>query len=286
MFEALGTSKAIGTHRNNPVPGSLFFDATRMRLSEILPRDLEVSHALILYAETRIDACKADLERSYEINVRSTKSVLDELVQYGVKPIFLSSDQVFDGEKGNYTEEDDPNPITVYGSQKLEIEEYLTQHCDDFAVLRLAKVFGTDPEDGTILSNWLRQIRNSDEIRCARDQVFSPIRVDDVVAVINAVIRQNLSGLFHVSNTESCSRLEMLRTLLDCLGTDAHVVECSIRDFDFLDPRPLDLSMNPRKVMEATGLEFRTIRECCEELGSRIGDTQPGTVMRKGGVHG
>ena len=154
-----------------------------MRLAEILPDRNEISHAVIFYAEAGIDECKADMERSNDINVRSTKQVIDDLDRMGVKPIFISTEYVFNGEKGGYTEEDQALPSTVYGSQKLEIEEYLADRCPDYAVLRLAKVFGTDPEEETILSGWLNQIKRGEEIRCARHQVFVPIHVDDAVAV-------------------------------------------------------------------------------------------------------
>jgi len=263
-------ANAIGTHMNNPVPGTVFYDATCMRLSDILPKDLKVSHAVIFYAVTEIDPCKAAPERSYEINIRSTKSIIDDLVQNNIKPVFISSEYVFDGIKGNYTEDDKASPTTVYGAQKLEIEKYLAQYCQDYAILRLAKVLGTDPEDGTILSNWLKQIRKSEEIYCADDQIFSPIHVDDVVAITSALVNLNASDIFHVSNVESCSRWGMLKTLLDSLEVDARVVKCRLGDLDFLDNRPLDLSMNPKKVIETTGITPRTVRSCCEEFSGKL----------------
>lgn len=235
-------------------------------MSDILPGSLDVSHAIICYAETAIDACKADLRHSREINVLSAKQVIDDLVGRGIKPIFFSSEYVFDGQRGNYTENDIANPTTVYGSQKFEIEDYLAAQSHAYAILRLAKVFGTKPADGTILTSWLEQIRDGDEIRCARDQVFSPIHVDDVVAVAKAVVRLDLSGIYHVCNPEAWSRLEMLRALLRSAGAEANVIECSIRDFDLLDDRPLDLSMDPAKVLAATGLLFRSVESCCDEI--------------------
>lgn len=270
IFQSFGPCEVVGTYKNHRVDGCVFFDASSMRLSDILKPNMQITHAVILYAEPKIDACKADLKRSYEINVRSTKVVIDDLVEMKVKPIFTSSEYVFDGEKGDYIEEDHPHPITVYGAQKLEIEQYLMNHCDDFAILRLAKVFGTNPQDGTILSGWMNQIQKGEEIRCAYDQVFSPIHVGDVVKVVNAVVRRNLHGLFHIANVEAVSRLEMLQMFIEVLELEARVVECSIKDFNFLDARPLNLSMIPKKIMEATGLKPRSIRDCCEGFATRL----------------
>jgi len=265
-LEFFGPDKALGTYNHNPAPGCVHFDCTKMRLADVLPAGAEFDHALVLYAEAGIDECKADLKRSHEINVRSTKQVIDDLHKLGIKPIFTSSEYVFNGKKGNYVEEDPAVPSTVYGSQKVEIEEYLEQSGKDFAVLRLAKVFGTDPQDGTILSSWIKQIGNGDELRCAGDQVFSPVHVDDVVAVSNSVIERGLNGIYNLGGPESFSRLGMLQKLVETMGVEANVVECSIKDFTFLDDRPLDLSMIPNKVLQATGLQFKTVQTSCETL--------------------
>ena len=62
----------------------------------------------------------------------------------------------------------------------------------------------------------------------------------------------------------------MLRTFLDVLGEKPQVIECSIKDFDFLDERPLDLSMEPGKVINATGLKFKTVGSSCEEVAQKM----------------
>lgn len=269
-FKAFGNARAMGTYRSTPIPGGIFFDPSRMRLEDILPRESSFSHAIVLFAQLGLDACKADLEASYEINVRCAKQTIDDLMKLGIKPIYASSQAVFDGEKGDYTEEDEPNPINVYGSQNFEVEQYLSQICEDYAILRLSTVIGSEPDDGTLISNWLKPIHLGEEIRCAGDEYFSPVHLDDVVAAIDAAIRLDLCGLYQVSSTESLSRLEMARTLVDCLETETNLVECSIRDFDFLDNRALNLSMNPTKIMAATGLQFKSVRCCCEKLAQYV----------------
>lgn len=261
-----GPGAYLGTYNRHAVAESLHFDATAMKLEDVLPPGQTFSHAIILFAEPDIDACKADLKRSYELNVRSAKSVIDSLVRKGIKPVFMSSEQVFNGKRGGYSEEDTPDPITVYGSQKLEVEEYLAENAEECAVLRLAKVFGTDPADNTLFSGWLRQIHRGEEIRCARDQFRSAVCIDDVVAACGATVSQNLSGTYHVSNPQSYSRLELLQILVERCGLPAKILECSIFDFPFVDNRARDVSMTPEKIMKTAGLTFRTIHDCCDEL--------------------
>ncbi len=277
LYEAYG-SDAIGTHCRHPWPGSVYFDARRMDLAEIVPRPAQISHAVICFAETNIDACKADPVRSEDLNVRRMIAVLDELISRRITPVFLSSEHVFDGKRGRYAETDAPAPTTVYGAQKRAVERYLEARATDFVILRLARVFGTDPDDGTILSEWAGQIRRGEEIRAARDQVFSPIHVRDVVAIIQAVIRHGFRGVFHVGSPEPWSRLSMLQTLLRYVDAEARVIECSLRDIVFLDRRPLDLSLNPRKVLDLTGVAVRPIPSCCEEMARRAGLSQSGVM--------
>jgi dTDP-4-dehydrorhamnose reductase len=256
---------AVGTHRSHPGLNTVYYDATQMQLSDLLSQLGPMTHAVILYAEARIDACKANPDRSNALNVTSLMNIINGLVRRGIKPVFTSSEYVFNGEKGYYCEDDPPCPNTLYGRQKLKMEKYLAELADDYLIFRLAKVFGSDYADGTILTGWAKQIQNGKTIQCARDQIFSPIHVDNVVEAIQTAIRLNLSGLYHVANTEPCSRLQMLRTLIGYADAKADVVECNLRDLSFLDNRPLNLSMDPSKLIRATGIKLRSINSCCEE---------------------
>ncbi len=269
LFRAYGPARAIGTYCGRPVADGRFFDATRMRLADVVPRDAAVSHAVLCFAEPKIDACKADRQRSDALNVRAAIAAIDELLDRGITPVFLSTEYVFDGRRGGYTEEDPPNPTTVYGGQKLEVERHLARRTADFVVLRLAKVFSVDPEEETILSGWCRQLRDGETIDAATDQVFSPIEVRDVVAAVEAVIRRNLRGVFHLATPEAWSRLGMLRLLMERLGMEGRVIPCRLEDLRFLDHRPRDLSLDPAKLLGATGLTFRDVRSGCEEFAQR-----------------
>ena len=269
LFGAFGPSRAIGTYCGRPVAGGRYFDATRMRVADVLPREAAVSHAVLCFAEPKIDACKADRQRSEALNVRAAIAAIDGLLDRGVTPVFLSTEYVFDGTRGGYTEEDPPNPTTVYGGQKLEVERYLARRTAGFVVLRLAKVFSADPEDATILSEWFRQLRNGETIHAAADQVFSPIEVRDVVAAVEAVIRLRLRGTFHVATPEAWSRLAMLRLLMECSGMEGRVIPCRLEDLRFLDHRPRDLSLDPGKLLRATGVTFRDVRSGCAAFAQR-----------------
>ena len=270
LLGKLGPAEAVGTHYSSPTGETLYFDATTMGLEDILSPASQFSHCFIVFAEADVDACKADIDRSHKINVIGIKKIIDSLIDRGIKPIFMSSEYVFDGEKGNYTEDDLPTPNTVYGGQKREIEVCLEECGSDYAVLRLAKVYGTDPTDHTILSGWARQVQRGEQIRCARDQVFSAVHLDDVVAASIAVARLDLSGVFNIAGPDSYSRLGMFQVFLEQWKVNADILECGLQDLKFLDNRPMDLSMDSSLVQSVTGLRFRSVDDCCREFISNL----------------
>lgn len=272
LFKYLGPKKAIATYFRNPIENGIYFDALSMDLSRIIKEPNAISHAVILLGDTNPETCAADKEKSQALNVDSIKSILGQLKEKNIKPIFISTEFIFDGMKGNYTETDTPNPILTYGRQKLEIENYLHDNFKDFVILRLSKVFGSERRDGTIFSKWLEIIEQNANaaIPCADDQIFSPIYVDDVVVGIVGAIENNLSGIFHLASNKPFIRIELLNMLLSYLNEinpiTIKVIPKSIHDFGLIEKRPQDVSMDPAKIVKAIKLNLSKIEIICKEI--------------------
>ena len=269
LLAGLG-EEAIGTWHTVPLPTGLRFDATRDRLADILPAGTTFDQAVLLFAEPKIDPCKEDPARTEALNVVAPVRVTEELVHLGIRPIFTSSEYVFDGRKGGYTEVDEPCPNTAYGRQKLATERSLQSISEDIAILRLAKVVGTDLGDGSLLPEAARQLAEGEAVQVARDQVFSPIFAGDVVQAVRAVIKARLDGLYHVAGPASFSRFALVRMLADRLPGPREVIEVGLDDLSFADERPKDLSLDAAKLMTATGLRFRGMAACCRDVASKI----------------
>ena len=280
IYAYLGGTEAMGTHNKNPLPHTVHFDSARMCIPELGLRPNEVSHAFICFGETRMDECKTNADQSYELNVSRTKRVIDDLVSANIKPIFFSSDYVFDGTKGNYSENDAPNPITAYGAHKYEVERYISDHYSDYLILRLSKIIGSESGDGRLPSIWHQQIQRGEEVCCDDEQSFSPIHIEDVVAAATAAVKLDLSGLFNLGGGESVTRVELFRRLRFILAVDTNLTRCSISDFDFEDNRPLDISLDSRKILAATNLEFKSIDSSCREFADSVSKDQPKAKTR------
>jgi dTDP-4-dehydrorhamnose reductase len=260
----------LSTYRTHRQPDMVRYDSCADSIDDIVYNNGPFDHAVILLGDTQPDSCIADPARSREINVDSIIRLIDRLCELGIRPVFTSSEFVFDGAKGNYLETDAAEPILLYGAQKLEVERHLESRCDDFTILRLAKIYGLEPGDDTLFTRMLDMIASRVEAPCAADQRFSPVWVGDVVAAILAAMDLNLPGTYHVAGPVGMSRLELLKLLMAEANkyrpVDFHPKPCSIHDFNLPEKRPLDVSMRPDKLARVSNLDFMHPAEACRKI--------------------
>lgn len=272
LFTHLGAAHAVASYHNSPFDGGFQFDVATTRLADA---DIEldgVTHCVILSGISSPDFCFNEPAKANAVNIVGIRRIVDEVINLGLLPVFASTEAVFDGKLGNYSEADAADPILVYGQHKLEIENYLRASGAPYLTLRIAKVYDSRPGDGALLSGWYDQLRKDGEIiRCASDFISSAIHVGDLCRQIEALMNDGHTGLFHLGGSESLSRLDMCEALaremnIREIAVKAKIVSCSIHDFPTAESRPLDISMNTAKLVAATGVEMRNINASCREL--------------------
>lgn len=274
LRERLGPSKSIATFHNHAIDGGVHFDAGRMRLRDTLLSGRHgIDTAFILYGVTALDDCARDPAGSARINVDSIVAAITDLMDAGIKPVFASSDAVFDGSRGAWRENDPTSPLLTYGSQKLEVERFLASRAGAWIVARLSKLVSGFAEPRNPLNEWIDQIENGESIRCATDLVFSPA---DVVEAADALVRLAegaSTGVFHVCGPEPLSRMDLFEKLAAAVaahgGPQARPIACRMTDLALFEPRPLDVSMDPSKLYAEIGKSFRTMQRVCMELAAR-----------------
>lgn len=266
--------RGVATHRGKGPENWPRFDALTDPVAPLLDRLGPFGHAIVLFAESNPDQCARNPTAARLLNVERTAAILDTLLARGVTPVFTSTESVFDGRKGNYVESDPPNPLMTYGRLKLEIERHLESK--RATVARVARVVGTTPGDKTVFTNWVADLAAGRNIRVAADNRFSPIHVDDVADGLIRLIDRNLAGLFHLGNPEGMDRLQMLEILLRVWRESGHgfagrVESCRFADFPTLEPRPLDSTIVPAKLVAATGISIRSIEAICRQAVTAAG---------------
>ena len=122
---------------------------------------------------------------------------------------------IYEGKEGFKDESVKPNPETIYGMQKLEIERYLEKEFEEYLILRSPKVIGEKKKDNTLLTNWVEDLQKGNEIVCADDQFFCATHIDNIVEMYYRVKEKGLKGIYNVCAKTTYTRLEMAEILAE-----------------------------------------------------------------------
>lgn len=286
LTKALGRERVLGTRYAADIPDIPVFDVRSGTYAQLNIHDTPPRVAIILFAESRVENCFSDRDAAYAINVTATIRLIDELMEAGVMPVFVSTDLVFDGEKGGYTELDRPKPILEYGRQKLAVEQHLETSDEPYLIVRLPKVVSAIASTRSVFGDWIEAMLEGREVRCFDDQFFSPIDVEDVAVGMASLIDRNLSGLFHIGGLHRWSRADLFDTLAQEVrryrDITPHMIRCSVRSFkEFSEVRPIDISLQSAKAIEALGLKVRSMEEVCARAAQRALDGQNKSIQNR-----
>ena len=197
---------------------------------------------------TNIDQCFRYKEEAYKCNVEKTIAFIRYIGERKIKPIFLSSDQVFDGLRGNYVETDQPAPLNHYGKFKLMVEEFMVNNLKDYLVLRLSKTYSRNPADGGMFAEIFKKLEEDKKVIAASDQVFNPTEVEIICKGIYHAINSGLQGIYHLADKAVMSRYEFARQIAEEFNFEQDLIEkIDFNSLGFLEKRALNSSLNVDK---------------------------------------
>ena len=204
----LTSNKFDLTYYKNKISNGILVNI-KDKLSNQLNLD-KYSTVIILTSITDPRICQENKTYSENINVKYTKNLISECIDKKKKIIFFSSDYIFDGRKGNYSENDFPNPINLYGEQKLKIENYIKSQSNNYTILRISKTFFQDFKTDCFLKNIIKAIKYpGNSVNCIEKQIFSPICVKDIADVIKKVVNSKIK-ILNVGGPEAFDRKDII----------------------------------------------------------------------------
>jgi len=220
--------------------------------SKLTEEFLKVKPDAIVHAAsmTDVDKCEQNRELAYKINVEGTKNVVDAAKACKAFLLYISTDYVFDGEKGCYLETDLPSPISYYGYTKLKAEEIVRSAVDDFCVVRPSVVYGAAPAAGKInFALWLlNKLKSKEQANVFVDQWNSPTLNSSLAEMTLEAVEKRLSGVYHLSGATRISRYDFAQVLAKTFRLEAScLAPASMKTFSAPAKRPRDSSLNTSK---------------------------------------
>lgn len=219
-------------------------DAASTRRAIAAARPDWVLHAA---AMTDVDGCERDAATAHAVNALGTQAVAHGAADCGARLVAVSTDYVFDGERGGYAESDATNPRSVYGSSKLEGERLALQALPGAVVARTSVVFGPHRRN---FVTWLHgELAAGRPVRIVRDQRVNPTLSYDLAEQVLALMQAKATGVFHTAGATSLSRLDMAHAVADHFGLRRDLITPITSDqLAWVAKRPMDATLNTAKV--------------------------------------
>ncbi len=219
-------------------------------------------------AMTNPDRCEEEPREALRVNSEATLEIARIARDMASKLVYVSTDLVFDGSRGNYLEGDAAHPLSIYGTSKLKGERAALETDAASTVIRSSLIYGRgSPASGTFLSSLTEALAGGRQMRLFKDQRRNPVLVDDLVQAMVMAVEMDLAGLYHVAGQEVVTRLEFGRMVCRAYGYDESLlVPIKMEEFDYLAPRPLDSTLNTEKFVSATGFQATGLAGALENL--------------------
>lgn len=197
------------------------------------------SAILHLAALTDLKYCEEHPEEAHRVNAESTKVLAEAAASVGARFIYLSTNAVFEGKTATpYDEDDMPAPVNAYGKSKLAGETVVKKYVRDWLIVRTGWVFGGGRDgDKRFVGKIIGQL-TAPEIKAVDDNRGTPTYAKDLMQKIKELIREDRTGIVHVTNGGIASRFEQAKFIADFFGYQGRLTSLHLRDFPSI-PAPL-----------------------------------------------
>ena len=275
ILHLLGHQKCLVSSRNSLSAGEIALDlsqiATKADADKVLgghPLDA----IFCIGGMTNVEACEDVPDLAYRTNCRGPEMLASIAADRDVPFVYFSSEYVFDGNDGPYSEDSPTNPLNVYGKSKRDGELAVLAAWRRALVLRTTVVYGQDFGQKNYIYSLIRSIACGRTMRVPDDQISTPTYNRDLAYVTIELVKRSASGILHVCGPERMDRLEFAQSVTAYLGLDDSLLQgLPTRSLGQRAPRPLSAGLSINKLLQLyPDLPMRSLAEgladCRHEL--------------------
>jgi len=208
-------------------------------------------------ALTNVEWCEQNPQETFEVNAFMPRNLAKAAEKIGAGIIYISTDSIFSGIRGNYSEDDAPGPINVYAKSKLAGEIAVKEECGSSLIIR-TNIFGWNASKKLSLAEWiLFELESNRTIDGFTDVIFSPILVNELSRIILKAMESKLRGTYNIACSQSCSKYEFARRVARIFDLDEKLIMPSlIKDSRLKAFRPKNVGLNTKKICKKLNIEM------------------------------
>ena len=217
-----------------------------------------------LAALTNVDFCESNPEIAKEVNTNGVQNLVDV---FSGKIIHLSTDYVFDGLKGPYKEEDQINPISVYGKTKYDAEKIVLDKNNNL-VLRANVLYNMFGNNKASFLNWVvNNLKNKNSIQVVNDQFNNPTWTESIAEILVNCLNKNMSGLYHWGDQDYLSRYDFAIKIAESYNLKSDLIkQISTSQLKQMAPRPLNGGLDQSKLKKYLNITPPSINDCLDAI--------------------
>ncbi|MFZ3147629.1 MAG: dTDP-4-dehydrorhamnose reductase [Methanothrix sp.] len=214
-----------------------------------LIRSLKPQYIVLTAAMTNVDGCETDRPGAWNANAVGPKNVALAARDIGAKLIYVSTDYVFDGERGMYHEDDPTSPIDYYGDSKLAGESFVQEILEYYAIVRTSVLYGWNPVRLNFVTWAVQELKSGNKINIVNDQYNSPTLSSNLAEMILSL--KDETGIFHTAGSERINRYDFSIKIAKAFRLDESLVNPITSDqLSWKARRPMDSSLDTSKVSQ------------------------------------
>lgn len=213
-------------------------------------------------ADTRIDELEAAEEQAARMNAGMTRNVARACAQTGSRLLYVSTDSVFSGEGGPYSESDEPAPKNVYAQSKLDGEQTAVEELPEALIVR-TNLFGMSMREKQSLAEWfLANLEDGISVPGFVDVFFSPVYAPELGQIFFRMLQEGLTGLYHLPGADCVSKFEFGVRLALKFGFDPDLIQSAESDqFEWQAERPKRTCLDGSKLVDVLGVELPSLND-------------------------
>ena len=257
----------VGTFNNHKLNNLIQLNLTNKKELEGILKKVKPKIILLPAALTNVDYCEKEKEECWMKNVTAPLNLIKLIKNSHTKLVYYSTDYLFDGKNGPYSEDDSPNPLNIYGKSKLETEINIQQNLTDFLIIRTTVVYGWEHLGKNFVYSLINAVKNGQSKKVPRDQLGTPTYVKNLAEATLELIKLDKQGVYNVVGPQLLDRYSFSLIVAEVFNLDKSlIIPVNTSELNQIALRPLNAGLKNNKLLKSVKMEMLAPREGLQDM--------------------